>query len=232
MTPNITPNIAGRRVKTTRRNGTRRARYVTAAVALAVVGATGCSGEDLAEGFIENRIEAESGEQVDIDLDGGNFRLETEDGVIEMNTDGDGNISIRGDGVDGDFSIDSEDGVTVFEGDDGATVIDAGGSGVPDGFPGSVPLPDGFEPQVSQSVASAQGDGWVLGGEMNVAAADVAAAYLSQLEAAGFEQLQLTETPDTVIFSFDNGEYTVSGLAGDNGGGATYFNVTVAESQG
>lgn len=225
-------HITTPRVNTTGGNRPRRVRYVAAAAAtLAVVGATGCSGEDLTERFVENRIEAESGENVDIDLDGGNIRIETEDGVIEMNSDGDGNISIQGEGTDGDFSIDSDDGVTVFEGNDGSTVIDAGGSGVPDSFPGSIPLPDGFQPQVSQSVATTEGDGWVLGGEMNTTVADIATTYFPLLEAAGFERLHLTETPDSVIFNFDNGEHSVSGLAGDNGSGAIYFNITVADSQ-
>ena len=225
-------HITTRRVNTTAHHGPRPVRHLAAAVTtLAIIGTTGCSGEDLTERFVENRIQAETGEDVDFDLSGGNVRIETEDGVFEMNTDDDGNISIRGEGVDGDFSIDSDDGVTVFEGDDGTAVFDVGGSGVPDSFPGSVPLPDGFQPQVSQTVATAEGDGWVLGGEMSATVADIAAAYFPQLEAAGFERLHLTETPDSVIFSFDNGEHSVSGLAGDNGSGATYFNVTVAASQ-
>lgn len=49
--------------------------------------------------------------------------------------------------------------------------------------------------------------------------------------AGGPNSLSLDGSGDTVIFSYDNGEHSVSGLAGDNGGGATYFNVTVAASQ-
>jgi hypothetical protein len=215
-------------VPATRRARARRVRLTAAGIA--VVGVAGCSGEDIAERVIENRIEAESGENIDIDLDSGNIRIETDEGTFEMSADGEGNISIRGEGTDGNISIDSDDGVTVIESDDGTAVI-GGGAGVPDGFPGSVPLPDGFEPQFSQSVSTAEGDAWILGGEMDGTAAEIAESYLPSLEAAGFERLHMTESPDSVIFTYDNGEFSVNGLAGDDGDGGTYFNVTVADSQ-
>lgn len=201
-----------------------------AVAALAVVGA-GCSGEDLAERVVENRIEAESGEDVDIDLDGGSIRVETDEGTFEMNADGDGNVSIEGSGADGNISIDSEDGVTVIESEDGTATIDQAGAGVPDGFPDSVPLPDGFDPQFSQSMSTPEGDGWILGGEMDGPASDIGDSYLSALEAAGFEQLQRTETPDALIFTFDNGTYSVTGLIGEDGDAPTYVNLTVADTQ-
>lgn len=215
----------------TQRNPVRRHRLVAATAAVAVVAVAGCSGEDVAERLIEEGVERESGEDVDIDFDDGNIRIETDEGVVEMNADGDGNISIEGEGTDGDFSIDSDDGVTVIESEDGSAVISAGGAGVPDDFPASVPLPDGFEPEYSQSMSSDQGSGWVLGGPIGMTAAEVADSYFAALEAAGFERLTVTETPESVIFGFDDGEHSVSGLAGDDGSGETFFNITVAESQ-
>jgi len=223
-----------KRTSTVRRHHTGTARRhhtilgVTALIGL--VGA-GCSSEDLAERAIEEGIERESGDDVDIDLDDGNVRIETEDGVVEMNTDGDGNVSIEGEGVDGDFSIDSEDGVTVIESEDGDTVVSQGGGEVPDDFPGSVPLPDGFEPEFTQSMSTSDGGGWVLAGPIDMSAADLADSYFAALESAGFARQAVTETPDTIIFGFDNGEYSVNGVAGEDGSGATYFNLTVAESQ-
>jgi hypothetical protein len=213
------------------RRATTRRRFGVAASTIAVVGAAGCSGEDIAERVVENRIEAESGQDVDIDLDGGNVRIETDEGTFELNSDGEGNISIEGSGTDGGISIDAEDGVTVIESEDGTATINSGGAGVPDGFPASVPLPDGFEPQFSQSMTTTEGDGWILGGEMEGTAAEIGESYFSALEAAGFERLQVTETPDSVIFVYDDGAFSVSGLAGGDDSGGTYFNITVADSQ-
>lgn len=218
-------------MNTTQQRTIRRRFLGSAAAVVAVVAVAGCSGEDVAERLIEEGVERESGGDVDIDFDDGNIRIETDEGVFEMTNDGEGNISVQGEGVDGDFSIDSEDGQTVIESEDGSAVINAGGAGVPDDFPGSVPLPDGFEPEFSQSMSSDQGSGWVLGGPIGMSASDVAESYFAELESAGFERLSVTETPDSVIFGFDNGEYSVSGLAGDDGSGETFFNITVADSQ-
>lgn len=218
-------------MNTTQRGTIRGRRLAGSAVAVAaVVAVAGCSGEDVAERLIEEGVEREAGGDVDIDFDDGNIRIETDEGVVEMTADGDGNISIEGEGADGDFSIDSDDGVTVIESEDGSAVI-AGGAGVPDDFPASVPLPGGFDPEFSQSMSSDQGSGWVLGGPIEMTAAEVADSYFSALESAGFERLTVTETPESVIFGFDDGEYSVSGLAGDDGSGETFFNITVAESQ-
>lgn len=212
------------------RSGRRRF-FGSAPAVAAIVALAGCSGEDVAERLIEERVERESGGDVDIDVDGGNIRIETEDGTFEMSSDGDGNISIDGEGADGEISIDSEDGVTVIESDEGNAVISSGGAGVPDDFPASVPLPDGFDPDFTQSMASDQGDGWILGGPIDATPAEVAESYLAALESAGFEQLQMTETQGSLFFAFDDGEYSVSGLAGDDGSGETYVNITVLDSQ-
>jgi hypothetical protein len=230
MTTNTTTNTNTIDVGATGRRARQIRRAAAAAATLALVGA-GCSGEDLTERFVENAIERESGENVDIDLDGGNIRIETDEGVVEMNADGEGNISITGEGTDGNISIDSDDGVTVIESDEGTAVIEAGGAGVPDSFPGSVPLPDGFSPEFSQSISTSEGEAWTLAGEMSSSVADIVASYFPQLEGAGFERLQVTETPDSVIFTFGNGEYSVTGLAGDDGSDGTFFNVTVAPSE-
>ena len=93
-------------------------RATALALGLVVVGA--CSGEDLLENAIENRIEAESGEDVDIDFDDGNFTIESEDGTVEFSTDDDGNVTVDGVGEAGEeFSINSDDGTTTIESEDG-----------------------------------------------------------------------------------------------------------------
>lgn len=201
-----------------------------AAAVVAVVTVAGCSGEDIAERITEQAIERESGGDVDVDLDGGNIRVQTEDGSFEMSTDDDGNISIRSEDGEGQMSIDSEDGRTVIESDEGTAVIEQSAD-IPDDFPSSVPLPSGFEPQMVQSMASDDESGWVLTGPMSQTAAELAESYLPALESAGFERQSVTEAPDMLIFGFDNGEYAVTGVAGDDGTGSVYFTLTVGASQ-
>lgn len=227
-----------------------------AAVLAASLAIAGCSGEGMTERFIENRIEAETGEKIDLDLSGGNVRIQTEDGVVEMRTDGDGNVTIRGEGIDGgdfemrsdgdgnmtvrgdgidgegNFSMDSDGGDVRIETEDGTSVFSSGGAGVPATFPGSVPLPAGFSPQYSQTYSTNGADSWMLGGEIAGSASELAASYLPQLEAAGYQRLHITESPDAVLFTFDNGTYAVTGIAGDDGNDGTYVNLTVTPSDG
>lgn len=207
-----------------RTGGTRSGAAAVAMLAIAAV--AGCSGEDIAERVIERQVERESGEEVDIDLGGGNVRIETDEGTFEMRADGDGQISI--DGGDGQISIDSEDGITVIESEDGTAVIESGGTELPADFPASVPLPDGFSPQFTQSMTTDQGGGWVLSGTVDTAPADLAARYFESLAAAGFERTQVTETPDAVFFGFESDEYVVSGGATADGGDTVTFSLTVA----
>lgn len=239
-------------IKTTKRQWRRSIGAV--AVVAAVVAVAGCSSEDLAERIvenqIENQIERDGGGDVDIDLgsgefrietedgvvemvtdDDGNMRIQTEDGVIEMQTDEDGNVRIEGDGVDGEFSIDAEDGVTVFEGEDGTATFSQSAD-IPDNFPGSVPLPTGLVPEFAQTMTMDEGDTWTVYGTIDAAPGDIGPGYLEALTGAGFERQSVTETTDAYIFTFDDGAYTVTGMVGDNGDGSSYVNVTVSTSQG
>lgn len=238
-------------IDTTKRQRCRSVRALAVVAAVAVV--AGCSSEDFAERIVENQIEnqleREGGGDVDIDLGSGEFRVETEDGVvemvtdedgnmriqsedgvIEMQTDEDGNVSIEGDGVDGEFSIDSEDGVTVFEGEDGSATFSQGAD-IPDDFPGSVPLPGGLVTEFSQTMAMDEGDTWSIYGTIDAAPGDIGPGYLEALDGAGFERQSVTETTDAYIFTFDDGAYTVTGMVGDNGDGSSYVNLTVSTSQ-
>lgn len=202
-------------------------RWLAVPVAAAAV-ATGCSGEDLAERVIENRIEAESGEDVDIDFDDGDLSIQTEDGEfsIDVDGDGDGNISVSGSGDDGDFSIESEDGETVFESEDGTAVLSSSGD-LPDGFPDGVPLPDGLTIQISQSFDSDDGTTFSVSGEAPDDPADVTADYVARLEAAGYTQVQLTTFAEGGFFVFDNGVFDVSGSIGVGDGGS-FMTISVA----
>ena len=100
-----------------------RSTTLTAALTTASLALAACSGEDLAERVVENRLEAETGEDVDIDFDDGDFSVRTEDGEITFDADEDGNVSISGSSEDGEFSIESEDGETVIESEDGSATF-------------------------------------------------------------------------------------------------------------
>lgn len=186
----------------------------TAVVMGIVLGA--CSGEDLAERVVENQLEAESGEDVDIDIDDGDFSVRTEEGEITFDADDDGGVSVSGSSEDGEFSIESDDGETVFESEDGSATVSSSGD-VPEGFPSSVPLPSGLTILVSQAVDMDGEQNYIISGSVDDDAAQVARTYIDQLEAAGFEQIQLTETSGAVFFGCDDGEHYVGGAAAPDG---------------
>lgn len=126
---------------------TRRAITAIAALGLVTFGAA-CSGEDLAESMIERQVESETGENFDIDLNGGNcvsmqtdegsitcdengnMVIESPDGSAVVNMDDAGNIQMTGDnGEEVNIATDA-DGNTVINSPEGSVVanIDADGT--------------------------------------------------------------------------------------------------------
>lgn len=187
-----------------------------AAFGLVVVG-SGCGGDKLAENFVEDRLEAEGGGDVDIDLDGGDFSIKTEDGEFSIKTDGDGNVSVQGSGTDGDgnFTIDSENGETVFEGEDGTAVLSQNGD-LPDGFPSEVPVPDDLTILFAQSATSGDGTGYSVSGTTSSSIDDVASQMQLGLESNGFDQEQLTTTPDGSLMVYRSASYVVTAIIGES----------------
>jgi len=121
-------------------------RVATAIAALGLVAlGTACSGDDLAESMIERQVEAETGENVDFDINDGGINIQTEDGsmtvdengnmVIQspegstvVNVDDAGNVQI--DGVDGEGSMTVDaNGNTIINTPDGSMVINADDAG-------------------------------------------------------------------------------------------------------
>lgn len=88
--------------------------------ALLLFGGCGEASDKAAETAAEKAIESQSGGDVDVDVDNGEVKVETEDGTYE--SDGDGNVRIE-----------TEDGTFT------------GGSGLPDDWPEDIPMPDGVE---------------------------------------------------------------------------------------
>lgn len=201
-------------------------------VGLAVVGMvaviSGC-GEQLAEKIAEDRIEAEGGGDVDIDLDDGNISVKSEDGEFSVKTDDDGNISIQGSGQGGDGSIqiDSENGETVVEGDDGTAVFSQSGD-LPEGFPDEVPVPDGLSIVFAQSLETSDGGtGYSVAATSSRDGDDLLDDMMTALEDNGFDQQQLTTTPDGSIFVYSNGTYAVTVVIGESNN-ETSLSITVA----
>ena len=189
---------------------------------------TGCSGEGIAEKAIENQIESESGEDVDVDLDNGNFSIQTEDGEFSVQSDGDQTIIQT---EDGDVVMQSEDGQTIIQSDDGTLIGSASGD-LPDDFPGDLPLPDGAVFEYTQQMTTPEGQTFILGGSVPGSHGDVLDAYVAALEAAGFTQQQLTTTPDGGYYAYDNGTWTIGGTASEGDDGMTALAITVTPSSG
>lgn len=163
--------------------------------------------ENIAEEAVEQAVEADTGEDVEIDFSGGDdgatFTVETDEGTVEFDADDDGGTFT----IDGDE--DGDDGVIAF-GDDAE---------IPECFDGILTMPGGLQAQSMMS-----GDGFctfmavVTSGESSEELAD---RYEAEIAAAGF-----TENSSTSQFSSDGLAQT--SLSGNDSQGR-YINVTIAE---
>lgn len=207
-------------------------RLVASMAAISAV-ATGCGdlAENLVEEGVEQAIEAESGEEFELDFNGEDgMRIETDEGT--MTIDEDGNFVIEGpdgevitgetseDGVtvtneDGDevLTIDEEDGVITSETEDGSFTA---GPGVPDDWPASVPTPEGLSDANGSSVT---GGGEVLisvSGSPDGSAVDYFDSYESRLEGAGYARSSYFESDGIRQGTYEGSDFTVT-LVGDDG---------------
>lgn len=183
---------------------TRRTAHITgtrtlALAAVAALALTACSSEDLseraAEEIIEQQLEAE-GENVDIDLNDGDVKIETPEGSTVINVDDDGNGQIQVEGEDGDVQVQFDEG---------------GGVDLPENFPGDVPLPDGLNIMSASSLDAPEGATFILTGNVDGSFGDETAAYKAALESAGFTQQSMTESTDGTFFAFISDGWNVSG---------------------
>ena len=174
-----------------------------AITAAAVLALGACSTEDVtervAEEALEQQLEGEGGGDVDIDLGDGEVRVEGEDGAVEMSF--------------------GEDGVSVISTPEGEFRT---GTELPDDFPGDVPLPDGMTIVSTASMASPDGTTYVVNGSVDRGVSEANDAYVEALVAAGFEQVQMTETPDGTFFTFGDDEWDVAGGFSVADGGAAF----------
>jgi hypothetical protein len=211
------------------------------AIALAALTLSACSSEDLAERVAEEAIERQleaDGQTggVDVDLGDGEFRVDTPDGsmVVNVDEDGEGNVSISGQGGDGDVQMEfgEEDGVTVISTPEGEMVIGSGE--LPDDFPAAVPVPTGLTVQSATSMDGADGTAYVISGTVGGDFLEATQAYTAALEAAGFTRQSITESTDGTFFGFVNADWNVSGgiFPDGTGGGGSQVNINVFAATG
>ncbi len=221
----------------------RRHPTTTIAAVAALTLLVACGGEDAAESILENALEAQGEGDVDIDFGDGGFSVETEEGSVTIDEDGNfvitdengdvvtGDVDLSGDGIsvesdEGDFSMEAdEEGSMTFETDEGEFSVDASAS-IAEEWPDDVPEPSGLTVESGSSAStpdalqftvlgqSDEGDRW-------------AAAYVEELEAAGFTSMSTFTSQDSVQSTFERGDQTVSLIGGVNDGSTWDFFVTV-----
>ena len=209
---------------------------------LAVVSVAGCG--DSAENGIEQLIESQGGGDVELDLsgDGDGFSIETEDGA--MTIDGDGNFVITDESgntivgsaddegnvvvesEDGSFSASGDDGEFNMDSDDGSFSMSSDGS-IPEEWPGDVPEPD---MDIVGSSIIAEGDAVTIGltGTTTLDGTDFVDTYGDALLSAGFEETSSYTDESINTRVYDSAAYNVSVSTFDSGtdGVTTSVNLT------
>jgi hypothetical protein len=177
-----------------------------AGVALAVAS---CGG-NATESGIEKLIEQQTGGDVDLDFDNGSggFSIDTEEGSMRM--DADGNFVVTG--PDGEVitgNADSETGGFAMESADGSFRVSDDGS-FPEEWPSEIPQPSGYT--VASSTYMSDGDGLAtiaLVGASPQGVTEFAESYGSTLESAGFEQTAKYEADDFASIAYEGNGWTV-----------------------
>ncbi len=170
-----------------------------------VLASTSCG--NATESGIEELIESQGEGDVDIDLDGGGdgFSVQTEDGG--MSIDEDGNFVITdADGSTVTGNADSETVRFTAESEDGSFRIDASGE-VPEEWPSDVPSPEGIEGASSTVTQSATELAITVTGQAGESFVD---DYGSTLEDNGFERTSNFESDANITRVFENETWTVS----------------------
>jgi len=231
------------------RNTTKHSLTISAAIgACLAFSACGAIAEKITEEGAERIIEAESGENVELDFDsdGGSFSIETEEGGFAFDddgnfvvTDGDGSVftgSANDDGLivtdaDGDpvlnVDADGENGEISIQGDDGDNVyrID---TEIPAEWPSEIPRPDGLEVQAGSYLAS---DGEALLTVAGTPTSGTAAEYAdSYLGSSGFNEIgrfdQSADGSTTAQRTYENNGWTVN-VSGYDDGGSSVVTISV-----
>lgn len=194
---------------------------------------TGCGeiAENLLEEGVEQAVEAESGEDVELDFNGEDgLRIETEEGTMTIDEDGSfvlegadgetvtGNSTDDGFTVtDGDdeviFETDEETGQTTMETDDGSF---SSGPGIPSDWPGSVPQPQNLS-GINGTTIVADGESvFSVTGNASGDSNDYFEDYEATLEGAGFERASFFETEGFRQGTYEGSQYSVAIMTDGN----------------
>jgi hypothetical protein len=179
----------------------------TAALALAL-----SSCDSATETGLEQLVESQGGGDVDLDLGGDGFSIETEDG--SMTVDEDGNFVI----TDADGNVvtgeaDSETGDVVVESEDGSFSTGAT-TELPDEWPSDVPEPNGLSIANATVIGSDTERTISVGG--SASGEEFVESYASALESAGFTEDSSFTADGTINNSYSNAQWMVNvGFFGD-----------------
>lgn len=202
-------------------------------IAAAAIGATlfsacGAITERAVEFGVERAVEADTGENFDLDLSGDGFRVSTDEGDFSVNVDGEnGTVVFDGEDGSGAINFDSENGTIVFDGDEGSGAInfdedgvtfnsDEGngylginGGEVPANWPALVGVPASFDQQTALFSAFEE-DGR---GQYTMHLQQIDASYPAQLDArlttAGFVAEAATDFAGLTTYRADVGSIEV-----------------------
>lgn len=186
--------------------------------ALAAFSMSSCSSlveratEQVVEEGIERAIEADSGENVELDFnaDDGTFRIETDEGSFSV------------DGEEGTFVLETEDGTFEGQGDENGfevtnedgTFTSSAGEGDWSLWPSVVVRPDFTGDPVVGGVES-DGQLWTFAqGEVTADAQDAVDTYVATLD--GFEVTDTSTADGYAATRLSNGEFRVEVSATDN----------------
>ncbi|HUF97001.1 MAG TPA: hypothetical protein VMM60_02655 [Ilumatobacter sp.] len=197
------------------------------AVPLSVLGlvafGAACSGDDLAESIVERQIEAETGDDVDFQINDGGMTFESEEGSMTVDADGnmiiespEGSILVNADG-DGNVEMIGEDGESTY-------TATAGGD-LPDEFPTDIAIPGGFILLDSSVMGDATMSLVTVAFGTNDSVDDAGTAITASLEAAGYERQQFVDQDSMLYITYLRGEETVTVTVADEPSGSGQDNV-------
>jgi len=241
--------------RTTSNRRTGRRHLTIAAAAIAAISFSSCSSlieratEKVVEEGAERAIEADTGENVELDFDAdsgsisfetedGSFTVDGEDGTFVLETE-DG--TFEGSGDENGFEVTNENGETIVDADfdadrdpdsaqieittDDGSFVAGNGDGAWELWPSEIARPD-LHGDVTVTGQTFDGGGlWLLaGGDVDGTAEEALADFTDRLD--GFTATGQGTNFDTVWVNTSNGDYDLS-IVADGSGDSTILSMTL-----
>lgn len=200
-----------------------------AATACLTFSSCGGIAEKITEEGAERLIEAESGEDVELDFDSGDgsFSLETESGGFSLDEDGnfvvtdeDGSVFTGSASGDGEILVEGENGEGAFR-----VVTD-----IPDEWPSNIPRPEGLTIEGGSYITADGETMMAVIGSPSGSAIDYTQSYLATVAAAGFTETgSFDSTQDgstTIQRTYEDGEWTLN-INGYQDGDSNIVNISI-----